>query len=114
MSSLEITLEIRPEEIDRDSIDNLTVVGRVRNAGREDIRPEVHRAALSINGQDSLTWSLAIGNGPLEDEKRTLHPGQSVEFSRVMGRTLFHQRGEYSCVLRLQGIESAPVTVAYR
>jgi hypothetical protein len=65
---------------------------------------------LLVDGQPSLAWGLAIGNGALEPP-RMVPPGGRIERSRCMGSALFNQPGDHTLVVRLQGVESPPVKV---
>jgi len=82
------------------------------NRGTVVIDPELHRARLLINGQDSLIWSDAISNGQREGKWFALPPGEKVSMDwTALGQWLFPGPGVYTLKLRLGDIEAAPVEV---
>jgi hypothetical protein len=85
------------------------------NRGAAPVDPALDRARLLINGEDSLPWSDAIGNGLREARWFQLPPGESVSMSwPSMGEIFFPGPGVYTLELRLRDIESAPVVVHVR
>jgi hypothetical protein len=86
----------------------------VSNSGPTTIDPSLSRARLSINGEDSIYFALAMSNRR-HYPSQPLAPSQSETTSWPgMGRTLFPRPGEYTLVLSLGDVSSAPVVVRVR
>ncbi|MGH2732934.1 MAG: hypothetical protein ACRDJG_08365 [Actinomycetota bacterium] len=80
------------------------------NRGDETVDPELHRAQLLINGEDSNVWGLAIANGKREAKWFALPPGETVSMTwSSMGASLFPNPGTFDLVLRFQDRELAPL-----
>jgi hypothetical protein len=57
--------------------------------------------ALTVNGQPSMSWNLAIGNGTREPSWDNLPPGKTVSMSWPLGESLFPKPGDYHLVMTL-------------
>ena len=82
------------------------------NQGSEVINPELHRAKLSVNGKESIVWTLAIGNGGRELKWRALPAGETVSMTwSSMGESLFPDPGDFALVLHYKDAELPPTKV---
>lgn len=108
---LRIEVDVDPDEVTPETIDLATIRGAVTNLGDETIETHVRMSELRVNGEPLPSWSLAIGNGALDERESALPPGERLEFSRIVGSSLFRGPGEYEVVLSLLGVESAPARV---
>ncbi len=110
--ALHVELEVDPAEVTQETLDLATVSGAVTNLGAETIDTRVRTSELRVNGESLPTWGLAIGNGPRDEREYALPPGERVEFSRVMGDSLFHGPGDYEFVLSVLGVDSESARVS--
>jgi hypothetical protein len=108
---LDVELEVDPHEVTLETLDQTTISGAVTNLGTETIDTRVRTSELSVNGESLLSWGLAIGNGARDAREYALPPGERIEFSRVMGSSLFRGPGEYELVLSVGGVDSPPARV---
>jgi hypothetical protein len=84
----------------------------VSNTGATTVDPLLHLARLLINGEDSLQWGEAVGNGLREEEWFALPPGRSFSASwSSLGEVFFPAPGDYTLQIRLGAAESALAVV---
>ena len=82
------------------------------NQGGETVDPQLHRARLLVNGEESKAWSLAIGNGKREAKWFALPPGETVSMTwSSLGDSLFTRPGLFTLVLDFDETQSAPIQV---
>jgi len=62
---------------------------------------------LTVNGEPSMVWNLAIGNGAREPSWYSLPPGKTATMSWPLGEDLFPKPGDYHLVMTLDGQHSA-------
>jgi hypothetical protein len=86
----------------------------VSNPGPRPIDPSLDNARLSINGEDSVYFALAMSNR-IHYPSQPLAPSDSETTSWPgMGRTLFPRPGEYTLELFLGDVSAPPVVVRVR
>lgn len=78
----------------------------VENRGAEVVEPELSQCSLLVNGEPSMSWGFAIGNGTREPAWYKLPPGKSVTMSWPLGEALFEHPGDYRLVMKLGHQES--------
>ena len=108
---IDIQLIVEPAHLAAKQLSMLMVRCSVINNGVHPIDSGIRQSQLLVNGEPSLAWSLAIGNGTGDEHEHSLPSGERVDFSRQMGRSLLRGPGSYTLVLRVLGVDSAPVTV---
>ena len=82
------------------------------NHGDETIDPELDKARLFINGEDSLQWSDTIGNGLREAKWFALPPGETVSMTwSSLASSLFPNPGTFELVLHYFDRELAPIQI---
>ena len=87
---------------------------RVTNRTAEPIDPKLDVADLLINGEPSVMWANTHGNGGREPEWYALPPGHQLSREYPIGETLFEKPGDYTLVLKVSDILSAPIQVRVR
>lgn len=101
---IEVQLGANPLSVPMSDIEAFKISISATNQGDETIDPELHRARLSVNGQDSIDWSLTISNGRREEKWFALPPGETVSMEwSSMGQFLFPTPGEYALELHYGG-----------
>jgi hypothetical protein len=108
---IDVALDVEPTTVSQATLDELTVRGVITNHGDAAIDTQLIASELLINGQPSFAWGLAIGNGYRDMRETALPPGEQVDFSRVLGKSLVHAPGDYEIVLRVLGVDSGPVQI---
>lgn len=85
------------------------------NRGSATVDPELHRVRLWVNGQESVEWNEALGNGRRPPAWQALPPGDRVDATwSHLGPSLFPVPGDYTLVLEWQGRLLAAVHVSVR
>lgn len=82
-----------------------------RNNGTKVVDPQLFSVELLVNGKRSMSWMLAIGNGPRSKQWRALSPGESVGMGWPLGKALFPKPGAYTLVLRQGATTSASIKI---
>jgi hypothetical protein len=79
----------------------------VVNHGATAVDPHLSTGCeLTVNGDPSMVWNLAIGNGTREPSWYSLPPGQTATMSWPLGEDLFPRPGDYHLVMTLDGQQS--------
>jgi len=110
---LELALLPRPSELrmrDRGAF-LLDIV--VSNRGPTAIDPSLNDARLSINGEDSVYFALAMSNRIHCSSQLASSHSETTSWPG-MGRILFPRPGEYTLVLSLGDVSAPPVVVRVR
>jgi hypothetical protein len=113
MPDLEVQLSVEPAELAPDG-DALTIFVTVVNRGDEVVDTQLAYSKLLVDGEPSLSWGLAIGNGVRDARESALGPGERVHAQRSLGRGLVSGTGSHELVLDVQGARSAPATIVVR
>jgi hypothetical protein len=108
--SIRLDLVPEPAYLTPQTLSTLVIRILVTNLGNRALDGWAFMPELLVDGQPSLAWSLAIGNGT-RDAQRMVPPGGRIELARCMGNGLFNQPGGHTLVVRLHGVESPPVKV---
>ena len=90
--------------------EGLSVEAEVTNLGQDVVDPGLAGSTLLVDGERSVSWNVAVGNGAREAKASALPPGESVSVRRVM-EGLVRGPGDHELVLEVAGVRSAPVTV---
>lgn len=108
---MELRLAVRPPEPRMRERRKLLVDLVVTNHGSTPIDPSLDDARLSVNGEDSVYFALAMSNG-VRDRSLRLAPSDTLTTTWPgMGRILFPRPGEYTLVLTLGTLAAPPVLV---
>jgi len=103
---------VTPERVATAALDSLTVQVSVTNEDTETIDLHLESSTLLVDGLRSLSWNVAIGNGPREARESALPPGESIQAARVMGGWLVRREpGDHEVVIEVCGVRSAPAHV---
>lgn len=101
--TLAVKLLASPTQLTLAERDKFMVGVEVTNRGKIAVDPQLSTGELTVNGERSMAWSLAIGNGTREPNWTSLPPGQTVGMSWPLGDALFDKPGAYHLVLSLGG-----------
>jgi hypothetical protein len=108
---IRVELTATPLDLTLATLPTLMIDGAVTNLGDRPVETHIWASKMLVDGESSLAWQLAIGNGTRDPRELSLPPGERVEFSRNMGDSLFQTPGDHTLVLRVQGVLSPPVKV---
>jgi len=108
---LRVELAARPTSFALAERDRFVLAWTVTNTSDAPLDPKLDFANLRVNGEPSVMFANTIGNAGGEPEWYALPPGAKVERAWPMGRDLFEKPGDYTLVLEVSGILSAPVTI---
>ena len=111
---LAVELVARPLQLTMAERDKFVIGFKVTNRSDAVIDPKLDVADLLINGEPSVMWANTHGNGGREPEWYELPPGQHVARDYTIGTTLFEKPGDYTLVLKVSDILSAPVQIHVR
>jgi hypothetical protein len=112
-TTLSVELAVRPDELDgRDS--ELEIEVAVSNGGDAAVDSGIRGSKLLIDGNASLSWSLAISNGTGDARERELPPGERIEARRRMTGALLGGAGRHELVLEIGDARSSPATVTLK
>lgn len=75
--------------------DRLQVQFAIVNDGHSTVNPKVDDSRLFINGVELVDWHFILSNGPRTLRFTAVPPGQSLEFSYVLGK-YFQKTGVYT------------------
>jgi hypothetical protein len=90
---------------------------RATNQSSAELEPRLDLADLTVNGESSMDWRMALGNGGRTPEWTHLPAGKTVELAWPLGNELFPAPGTYKLALTLSDVEgnhvadASPVTV---
>lgn len=101
--TLAVKLLASPTQITMAGRDKFMVGIEVTNRGKVAVDPQMATGELTVNGERSMAWSLAIGNGTREPKWSSLPPGETVGMSWPLGDALFEKPGSYHLVLSFGG-----------
>jgi hypothetical protein len=107
--SVRLELSTSPDRIGPE--DQVTIRLAAVNDGEDTVDPQVRASRLLIDGEPSMTWSLAIANGTGDMREMALPPGERVEAARQFGVSLFRSPGEHELVAEAGEARSNPATV---
>jgi archaellum component FlaG (FlaF/FlaG flagellin family) len=85
-----------------------------RNIGRRTVDTQRDQLQWFINGEASMSLSMAFGNGVRDPRWSGLPAGTSVREARAMGETLFPRAGRYAITANQGGREVARLVVTVR
>lgn len=85
---------------------------RATNTTTSELEPRLDLADLTVNGESSMDWRMAIGNGGRTPEWSHLPAGKTVELAWPLGEALFRAPGTYQLELALSDVEGNPVADA--
>jgi hypothetical protein len=108
---LEVRLEGAPLELTMATRQDFKLKFVVRNRGEVVVDPKIHQSDLTINGESSVQWGAAVGNGAADAEWEALPPQHVASREWKFGTHLFLAPGDYTLVLHVSDLESAPVRV---
>jgi hypothetical protein len=110
-SSMQPTLSVKllasPTQLTMAQRSKFMVGVEVVNRGSAPVDPQLStRCALMVNGEPSMAWNLAIGNGARDASWTMLPPGKTATMSWPLGEDLFDKPGDYHLVMTLAGQQS--------
>ena len=108
---LEVVLEGSPLQLTMATRKDFKIKFVVTNHGETVVDPKLHESDLTINGASSIQWGAATGNGAMDDEWDALPPQHVVSREYVFGEHLFLAPGDFTLVLHVDDLESAPLHV---
>ena len=109
-----LSLVPRPTELRMGDRSRFVLDVVVTNRGTTSMDPSLDRARLTVDGEDSVYFALAMGNG-IREPTQLLAPSETATTSWPgMGKVLFPRPGEYTLVLSLGDASAPPVQVRVR
>ena len=100
--TLAVKLLAVPTQLTMAERDKFKVGVEVTNRGKIAVDPHLSTGCeLTVNGDPSMVWNLAIGNGTREPSWYSLPPGQTATMSWPLGEDLFPKPGDYHLVMTL-------------
>jgi hypothetical protein len=109
--TIELVLRAKPETLPMAERSAFEIGFTATNRSPSVIDPGLEMAELTVNGEVSIDWRAAVGNGGREATWTALPPGESIEMDWNMGEQLFPGPGEYQLELRLGADKASPVKV---
>lgn len=107
-----LTLEAGPRKLTMSQRGTFKISLGATNNGTQTIDPHLHEARLLVNGEESMAWSLAIGNGRRPPKWYALPPGQTVSMTwSSLGESLFAHSGVFTLTLLFHETQLAPVEI---
>lgn len=101
---LALTLLASPRQLAMAQRSTFMVGIEVVNHGTAAVDPQLSTGTeLTVNGEVSMAWSMAIGNGAHDETWYRLPPGKTATISWPLGEDLFDRPGDYQLVLTLGG-----------
>jgi len=85
---------------------------RATNQGDAVLEPRLDLADLTVNGESSMDWRMAIGNGGRDKDWLAMPAGKTVEMQWPLGEALFRAPGTYKIELSLSDVEGNSVASA--
>jgi hypothetical protein len=107
--SLTTTMIVKPLRLSKAELDSFELALSVLNQSSETLDPQLHNAALLVNGKASMAAMLTFGNGRRQAEWFTLPPGKEARIHWNMWN-IFEGPGRYELVLDWWGLHD-PVVV---
>ena len=103
-SSLAVKLLASPTQLTMAERSKFMIGVEVVNRGAVDVDPRLSTdCVLTVNGERSMSWSMAIGNAAHDETWDKLPPGKATSISWPLGDELFEQPGDYRLVMTLGG-----------
>jgi hypothetical protein len=97
---LTVEFTIAPAQFSISDIDKVKVQILAENQGKRTVQPRLAETRVFVNGEESMSWTLTIGNGRRSDDWFDLPPGKSVSMSwSTLAASLFTEPGNYSVQL---------------
>ena len=86
---LRLEMTAAPERIGPD--EQLTIRLAAVNEGPDPADSRLRESRLFVDGEPSMTWSLAISNGTGDVRERELPPGERIEAARQFAASLLRE-----------------------
>lgn len=103
-STLAVKLLASPTQLTMADRPKFMIGVEVVNNGTTTVDPHLSTGCeLTVNGEPSMVWNLAIGNGAHDETWYALPPGKTATISWPLGEDLFPKPGDYHLVLTLEG-----------
>lgn len=110
--TLAVELTAEPKKLTRATRGKLMLTVTVKNLGTQTIDPEINLSELAVGGTPSKDWNMSLANSGRPKKWKALPAGESVSGSVAgLGEVLFPDAGDYTLVLTVSGVASAPVTI---
>lgn len=110
--TLGVELTAEPMKLTRTTRSKLMLTVTVKNLGTQTIDPEINLSELAVGGTPSKDWNMSLANSGRPKKWKALPAGESVSGSVAgLGEVLFPEAGDYTLVLTVSGVASAPVTI---
>ncbi len=106
---LRLEMTAAPERIGPD--EQLTIRLAAVNEGPDPADSRLRESRLFVDGEPSMTWSLAISNGTGDVRERELPPGERIEAARQFAASLLREPGDHELIAEVDGVRSNSVTV---
>jgi len=90
--------------------DRLQIYFGVYNDGDSAVTPKVESSDLIINSVEPPDWSYVIGNGIRNELFSSLPPGQTLQFTYLLGPRYFQKPGIYTVRRESENFKSPDLT----
>ena len=109
-SPIEIRLLVSPVRLRMDERNRFRVGLVATNTSAEAIDPQLYAARLLVDGEQSVAFDLALGNGVTPAQWDRLAPGATTPaVDWPLGEALFPGPGRYRLELRIETPDRPPV-----
>jgi hypothetical protein len=88
----------------------LSVDFTLTNTGPATVDPDITSSQLFVNGEVPGDWAFTIANGPRSLEFKALPPGQTLQFTYLLGPTYFAKPGVYKVRWKGPHFETPEIT----
>lgn len=110
--ALGVELTAEPMKLTRATRSKLMLTVTVKNLGAQTIDPEINLSELAVGGTPSKDWNMSLANSGRPKKWKALPAGETVSGSVAgLGEELFPEPGDYTLVLTVSGVASAPITI---
>jgi hypothetical protein len=95
----------------QDRIEDLQMSFALVNDGGSTVDPKIGSSHLLINGVEPQDWFFVIGNGPRNEWFNALPPGQTLQFTYLLGPRYFQKPGDYTVRWQADDFKAADLTL---
>ena len=110
-SPLVAEIRAHPLALTMATLHDFVIEYAVTNQSSSTVATGFFQSRLMINGEPSMQWGSAVGNGAVDPEWEALAPQHSLTGAYTFGEHLFFKPGDYTLVLVVGSASSRPLRV---